>query len=91
MRKKVEDQMVKYEKLPHPRHFRPASGPLSPEMYQLTLQDFKIPPSLETFKGNDDQKDVELFIHDFHKRLSLLRATNDIIYRVFFTCLTVEL
>jgi hypothetical protein len=90
VRKKVEDQMIKYEKLPHPRCFRPTSGPLSPEMYQLTLQYFKISPSLKTFKGNDDQKDIESFIHDFHERLSLLRATDDIIYRVFFTCLIVE-
>jgi hypothetical protein len=86
----VKDQMAEYEKSPHPRRFRPASGLLSPEMYQLTLQDFKIPPSLETFKWSDDQKDAKSFIHSFHEGLSLLGTTDDIICRVFFTCLIGE-
>jgi Retrotransposon gag protein len=59
-------------------------------MYQLTLHDFKIPLSLETFKGSNDQKDVESFIHDFHERLSLLGATDGIMCRIFSTCLTGE-
>jgi Retrotransposon gag protein len=86
----VEDYMAKYDKSPHPRQFRPTSGPLSPEMYQLTLHDFKIPSSLDTFKGNDDKKDPESFIHGFHERLSLLGAFDGIICRVFSTCLTGE-
>jgi hypothetical protein len=76
--------MAKYDKSPHPRQFRLASGPLSPEMYQLTLH------NLDEFKGNDDKKDPESFIHGFHERLSLLGAFDDIICRVFSTCLTGE-
>jgi Retrotransposon gag protein len=45
---------------------------------------------LETFKGSDDQNDAESFIHGFHERLSFLGATDGIICRVFFTCLTGE-
>jgi Retrotransposon gag protein len=87
---RVEDQMAKYDKIPHPRQFRPASGPFSPEMYQLTLHDFKIPPLLDTFKGSDDKKDPESFIHNFHELLGLLGASDGIICRVFSICLTEE-
>jgi Retrotransposon gag protein len=82
--------MAKYDKSPHPRQFRPASSPLSPEIYQLTLHDFKISPSLDTFKGSDDQKDPESFIHGFHEWLSLLGASDGIICWVFSTCFTGE-
>jgi hypothetical protein len=90
VRKRVEDHMAKYEKSPHPKRFRPASGPLSPEMYQLTLQNIKIPYSLETFKGSDDQKNAESFIYGFHKRLILLGTTDGIIYEIFSTYLIGE-
>jgi Retrotransposon gag protein len=90
VRKRVEDQMGKYDKFPHPRRFRPASGPLSLKMYKLTPHDFKILPSLDTFKGIDDQKDPESFIHGFHDLLSLLGAFDGIICRVFSTCLIGE-
>jgi Retrotransposon gag protein len=42
------------------------------------------------FKEREDQKDVEPFIYDFRERLSLLGASDDVICRIFLTCLVGE-
>jgi hypothetical protein len=52
--KNVEHHMAKYEKPPNPKKFKSTSGPLSFEMYQLTMYDPKIPSSLDTFKWSED-------------------------------------
>jgi Retrotransposon gag protein len=45
---------------------------------------------LDTFKGSDNQNDDESFIHIFLERLSLLRVSDDVICRIFSTCLVGE-
>jgi hypothetical protein len=82
--------MAKYEKSSNPKWFTTTSGPLSPEMYRLTMHDFKIPSSLNMFKESEDPKDVESYIHGFREWLSLLGANDGIIYRIFSACLAGE-
>jgi hypothetical protein len=43
------------------------------------MHDLKIPSSLDTFKGSEDQNDAKSFIHDFQERLSLLEANDGIV------------
>lgn len=74
----------------HPMILSLTEGPLALEIYKVSMEDFKYPNSLPSFRGSGDTQDPQNFVYGFYERLRLHGVSDAIICRVFTICLKGE-